>query len=72
MNSLALQKTTLARELSAEYEAAPALARFLPQANGARLRRKGPIFWAILALLVLSADAVLALLAWVAVDFVLK
>jgi hypothetical protein len=68
MNSLALQKTTLDNELAAKYGAA----RLLPQPNGARLRRKGPMFWVALALLVLSADALLALLAWSAVDLVLK
>ncbi|RXT48989.1 hypothetical protein B5V03_14010 [Bradyrhizobium betae] len=72
MNALALQKTTLAPELATKYVAAPAFARLSPQPNGARLRRKGPIFWAALALLVLSADALLALLAWVAVDLVLN
>lgn len=72
MNSLALQKTMLDRELAAKYGAVPALARLVPQPNGMRLRRKGPVFWAALALLVLAADALLALLAWGAVDLVLK
>lgn len=72
MNSLALRKTTLDRELATKFVAAPVLKRLLPQQGGARLRRKGPMFWAALALFVLSADFLLALLAWVAVDVVLN
>jgi hypothetical protein len=71
MTSLALQKTALDRELPAKYTAKPALGRILPRQKPARLRRKGPVFWAALALLVLAADFGLALLAWLAVDLVM-
>ena len=72
MNSLVLRKTALDRDIAAKYAATPAFARLLPRQGPARLRRKGPVFWAALALLVLAADFVLALLAWLAVDFVMK
>jgi hypothetical protein len=44
----------------------------MPAQKPARLRRKGPVFWAMLALLVLAADFALALLAWLAVDLVMN
>lgn len=72
MNSLALRKTTFDGELATKFVATPSFRRLLPQSGGARLRRKGPMFWAALALFVLSADSLLALLAWVAVDLVLN
>ena len=68
MNSLVLRKTALGRDVSAKYAVTPALGRVLP----ARLRRKGPLFWVAMALLVLSADFLLALVAWLAVDFVMR
>jgi hypothetical protein len=72
MNSLVLRKTALDRDLAGKYAAASAPARLLPQQKPARLRRKGPVFWAMLALLVLAADFALALLAWLAVDLVMN
>lgn len=71
MNSLVLRKTALARDLAAKYAVASATGRLSPQQKPARLRRKGPVLWAALALLVLAADVVLAYLAWCAVDFVM-
>jgi hypothetical protein len=71
MNSLVLRKTALDRDTAAKYTASP-LGRLLPRQKPARLRRKGPVFWAALALLVLAADFVLALLVWLAVEFVMK
>ena len=70
MNSLVLPKTALDRDLPGKYAAASA--RLVPQPKPARLRRKGPVFWAMLALLVLAADFALALLAWLAVDLVMS
>ena len=70
MNSLVLRKTALDRDTAAKY-AVSALGRLSPRQKAARLRRKGPVFWAALALLVLAADFLLALLAWLAVDFVM-
>jgi hypothetical protein len=70
MNSLVLRKTALDRDIAAKYTVS-ALGRFLPRQKPARLRRKGPVFWAALTLLVLAADFVLASLAWLAVDFVM-
>ncbi|MET4388699.1 hypothetical protein ABIB73_004463 [Bradyrhizobium sp. F1.4.3] len=72
MNSLVLRKTALDRDIVTKYTVAPALGRLLPQQKPARLRRKGPVFWAALALLVLAADFLLALLVWLAVDLVMK
>ncbi|MET3909266.1 hypothetical protein ABID59_003620 [Bradyrhizobium sp. S3.3.6] len=71
MNSLVLRKTALGRDLAAKYAVSPALGRVSPQQKPARLRRKGPLFWAALALLVLSADFLLACFAWLAVDLVM-
>lgn len=65
MNSLVLQKTAIAREHDATC-VSPA------QTRPVRLRRKGPLLWAMLALLVLAADLLLALLAWLAVDLVMS
>jgi hypothetical protein len=70
MNSLVLRKTALDRDLAAKY-AVSGLERPSPRQKPARLRRKGPVFWAVLALLVLAADFLLAGLAWLAVDFVM-
>jgi hypothetical protein len=75
MNSLALRKVAIDRDLAAKYVMTPAAARFVPVQRPARLRRKGPMLWAALALLVLAADfllALLALLAWLAVDLVMS
>ncbi|MGY3388250.1 hypothetical protein ACVWW6_000841 [Bradyrhizobium sp. USDA 3311] len=71
MNSLVLRKTALGRDLTAKYTVAPANGRLTPQQKPARLRRKGPVLWAALALLVLAVDFLLACLAWLAVDFVM-
>ncbi len=71
MNSLVLRKTALARDLAAKYAAASATGRLPPRQKPARLRRKGPVLWAVWALLVLAADFLLAYLAWFAVDFVM-
>jgi hypothetical protein len=71
MNSLVLRKTALGRDVAAKYTVTPAHGRMSPTAKPARLRRKGPVFWAAMALFVLSADVLLALLAWLAVDFVM-
>lgn len=71
MNSLVLRKAALGRDLTGKYVVAPALGRLPPQQKPARLRRKGPVLWATLALLALAADFLLAYLAWVAVDFVM-
>lgn len=70
MNSLALRKIATDRELAAKYVATPAC--LMPAQRPARLRRKGPVFWAALALLVLASDFLLALLAWLAVDLVMS
>ncbi len=67
MNSLVFQKTALDRELAPKHAAAPS-----PRQRPARLRRKGPVFWAVAALLVLAADFLLALFTWLAVDFVMS
>jgi hypothetical protein len=72
MNSLVLRKTALDRDLVAKYAVTSAQGLLMPMQKLARLRRKGPVFWAILALLVLAADFALALLVWLAVDFVMK
>ncbi len=71
MNSLALRKTALDRDLAAKYAVARATGRLSPQQKPARLRRKGPVLWTALALLVLAADFLLAYLAWFAVDLVM-
>lgn len=71
MNSLVLRKTVLCRDLTRKYVVAPAFGRLPPQQKPARLRRKGPVLWAALALLALAADFLLAYLAWIAVDFVM-
>ena len=52
--------------------AAYGLVRIVPMQKPARLRRKGPVFWAMLGLLVLAADFALALLAWLTVDLVMN
>jgi hypothetical protein len=70
MNSLVLRKTALDRDIAVKYTWS-ALGRLSLRQKPARLRRKGPVFWAALALLVLAADFVLASLAWLAVDFVM-
>jgi hypothetical protein len=73
MNSLVLRKTALARDLTAKHVVAPATSHlFSSQQKPARLRRKGPLLWTALALLVLTADFLLAYLAWLAVDFVMS
>jgi hypothetical protein len=72
MNSLVLRKTALGRDVAAKYAVTPALGRLLPARKPARLRRRGPVLWAALALLVLAADFLLALFAWLAVDFVMR
>lgn len=71
MNSMVLRKAALGRDLAAKYAVAPALGHVSPASKPARLRRKGPVVWVALALLVLSADFVLAWLAWLAVDLVM-
>ena len=71
MNSLVLRKTALGRDLTAKYAVGPATRRLSPQQKPARLRRKGPMLWAALALLVLAANFMLASVAWLAVDFVM-
>ena len=71
MNSLVLRKTALGRDLAGKYVIAPVSGRLSPQQKPARLRRKGPLLWAALALFVLAADFLVAYLAWLAVDFVL-
>ena len=72
MNSLVLRKTAFDRDLAAKYAVTPALGRVLPARKPARLRRRGPMLWAAFALLVLGADFLLAYLAWLAVDFVMR
>ena len=72
MNSLVLRKTALARDLTVKYAFAPTTGRVAPLPKPARLRRKGPVLWAALALLVLAADFLLAYVAWLAVDFVMR
>jgi hypothetical protein len=68
MNSLVLRKPAPDRDLANYVAFAPSLS---PRLKPARLRRKGPVFWAALALVVLAADFLLASLAWLAVDFVM-
>jgi hypothetical protein len=70
MSSLVLRKVALCRDLTGKYAVAPAFGRVLPQQRPFRLRRKGPVLWAALALLVLAADFVLAYLAWLTVDLI--
>jgi hypothetical protein len=65
MNSLVLRMAAIARGYQARSVRASAL-----QPRPARLRRKGPLLWAMLALLVLAADFLLAVLASLAVDLV--
>ena len=72
MNSLVLRKTALARDLTAKYAVASATSRLSSRQKPARLRRKGPLLWAALALLVLAADFLLAYLSWLAVDFMMS
>ncbi len=72
MNSLVLRKTALSRDLAGKYAVASARTCPLPMQKPARLRRKGPVFWAMLALVLLAADLALALLAWLAVDLVMS
>lgn len=69
MNSLVLRKTALDRDLANYVAFAPG--GRLPRQKSARLRRKGPVFWAALASLVLAADFLLASLAWLAVDLLM-
>lgn len=71
MNSLVLRKIAFARDLTGKYAVAPGSRRLSPQQKPARLRRKGPVLWTALALLVLTADFLVAYLAWLAVDFVM-
>lgn len=71
MNSLVLRKTALGRDLAAKYFVSPAPGRVSAASKPARLRRKGPMVWVALALLVLSADLLLGYLAWLAVDLVM-
>ncbi len=71
MNSLVLRKTALGRDLTAKYAVASTNGRLWLQQKPARLRRKGPVLWAALALLVLAADFLLGSLVWLAVDFVI-
>lgn len=71
MNSLVLRKTALGRDLAAKSAVVSTTGHLLPQQKPARLRRKGPVLWAAMALLVLAADFLLACLAWLAVDFVM-
>jgi hypothetical protein len=71
MKSLSIQSGAVDAGLTAGYSFLPSLPHPLPRQTTARLRRKGPL-WVALALLVLAADSLLAWLAWVAVDFVLK
>ena len=72
MNSLVLRKTAIDRKLAAKYVVTPASRRFMPAQRPARLRRRGPVFWAALALFALAADFLLALFAWLAVDLVMS
>ncbi len=72
MNSLVLRKTALGRDVAAKHAVASTTGRLSPQQKPARLRRRGPGLWAALALLVLAADFLLAHLAWLAVDFVMR
>jgi hypothetical protein len=71
MSSLVIRKTAIDRELAANYVVTPPPGRVAPAQRTARLRRRGPMIWAALALLVLAADFLLALLAWLAVDLVM-
>lgn len=71
MNSLVLRKTAFARDLTGKHAVAPGSRRLALQHKPARLRRKGPVLWTALALLVLTADFLVAYLAWLAVDFVM-
>ena len=70
MNSLVLRRIAFPRDLT-EKAVAPGSRRLSLQQKPARLRRKGPVLWAALALLVLAADFLVAYLAWLAVDFVM-
>jgi hypothetical protein len=71
MNSLALRKAVPDCGVAATYRAPFSLARLWPRQKPARLRRKGPVFWVALALVVVAADLLLACFAWLAVDLVL-
>jgi hypothetical protein len=66
MNTSVLRKTALARERA--VTSPPGVMR---QWRPARLRRRGPVPWMMLALLVLAADFLLAVFAWLAVDLVM-
>ncbi len=72
MNSSMLQRTAIDHGGITQYTAKSRLVRVSPRLGGARLRRKRPTFWIGLALLVLTADALLAVIAWAAVDFILN
>jgi hypothetical protein len=72
MNSVGLRKTALGRDLAVKYPVASATGRISSQQKPARLRRRGPALWAALVLLLLAADFLLAYLAWLAVDFVMR
>jgi hypothetical protein len=71
MNSLSYERRAVGPELTTKYSFRALLSRSLPRRTTARLRRKGPL-WAALAVLVLASDLLLAWLAWIAVDFVVK
>ena len=71
MNSLALRKAAPGCEGRATSSVPFSLARLWPRQKPARLRRKGPVFWVALALVVVAADILLACFAWLAVDLVL-
>ena len=69
MNTLSHERRAVGHGLTAKYSFMVLLG--LSRRMIARLRRKGP-FWAGLVLFVLAADLLLAWLAWIAVDFVVK
>ncbi|GLR87102.1 hypothetical protein GCM10007857_38130 [Bradyrhizobium iriomotense] len=71
MNSLPYERRAVGHGPTAKYSFMASLSRSLSRRMMARLRRRGPL-WAGLALLVLAADVLLAWLAWIAVDFVVK
>jgi hypothetical protein len=70
MNFLSFRKSAVGPEHAAKY----AFLSFRPQPRQMtpRLRRKGPLWTAALVVLFLATDLLLAWLAWIAVDFVVK
>jgi hypothetical protein len=72
MNSLSFRKSAVGPEHAAKYAFLSLVSRPQLRQMTPRLRRKGPLWTAALVVLFLATDLLLAWLAWIAVDFVVK